>query len=115
MSWVRRFLTSRIPQQPDDGEEQRRAISAVEPLIVTPITPPLQTETWFRFPGEFSFGLPRGFAVPSQEIIRLWESRNGAALICAEDAAAPDYPVAFLMVQRNDGLIARDREVRGLS
>lgn len=104
-----------LPAAPvDDSEEWRRIATAVEALQVSPTTSPLRPESWFSFPGEFSFGLPRNFGVPSHEVIQLWESRNGAALVCAEDAEAGDYAV-FLMVQRDGELVARDGEIRRAS
>ena len=65
---------------------------------VDPIMPPLPVERWFRIPGQFVFGLPRNFALPSPEITHAWEGRNGAALLCVEDSAAADYAM-FLMIQ----------------
>jgi hypothetical protein len=65
---------------------------------VDPIMPPLPVERWFRIRGQFVFGLPRNFALPSPEIAHAWEGRNGAALLCVEDSAAGDYAM-FLMIQ----------------
>jgi hypothetical protein len=84
------------------------AAAAVDALRVSPITPPLRLETWFNFPGEFGFGLPRNFVVPSPAVTRVWESGNGPALICVEDPEAPDYPNFFLMVQRNNAIARQE-------
>jgi len=64
--------------------------------VVDPIIPPLSVERWFRIRGQFVFGLPRNFGVPSPEMTRAWEGRNGKALLCVEDASAADYAM-FLM------------------
>lgn len=89
---------------PSGDLDEAAAAAAVDALRVSPITPPLQPESWFSFPNEFSFGLPRNFAVPSPQVVRVWEGGNGPALVCVEDPQAPDYPVFFLMVQRNNAI-----------
>lgn len=110
-SWVdsRRLAAGSSGQWPAIGSEaidDAAAAAAVDALRVSPITPPLRPVSWFSFPGELSFGLPRNFAVPSPAVTRVWEGGNGPALLCVEDPDAPDYPVFFLMVQRNN-VIAR--------
>jgi hypothetical protein len=84
--------------------EVQRLEEAVNSLQVQPITPPLAAETWFEYPGEFAFGLPRGFARPSREMERAWERRNGEALLCIDEPDSADYAM-FLMIQRNDQLL----------
>jgi hypothetical protein len=80
---------------------------ALPESVTTPqvraIVPQLELESWFEFPGEFRFALPRNFAEPSPEMRRAWEGRNGPSLLCIEDANASDVAM-FLMVQRNEAI-----------
>jgi hypothetical protein len=87
-------------ERKSEGTQTRTAISRPH---VDPIVPRLRVERWFRIQGQFVFGLPRNFALPSLEMTRAWEGRNGAALACIEDTAAADYAM-FLMIQSSPQL-----------